>query len=397
MPIRDNGDPNIEPGKMDFPKFEKGSYGVIGVDGFFKSCCDDENLPYYKPVGSDMKVMFNFKLQNNEMGPPCSLSAPQLVAYAHACGVDVTKLPSDRSSTAFLVAWKDAVNAAKKPLTVEVVKDGWVGYIPAAQPPTGITGIFQFEFVKMYSMDGQDPPTFLEDDFGNSKVGVLYRIVAGQNGEPTPFEGYEVKVALYNPFGEPADGMVTMKVNQNGSRPTAVSRFYNFCEAFMANRLDFFENHVFTPEEVQNPLLAVMKHITPGRRIKAMLELTDGTSKRLKIDLLQIEILGGTTPVAPPKVSSVPASAQTSERPNLDALTGFIDMLCMAKYGELAFSPEKVLTSIGTTFAKETFAADWVANNMPAHKRFAALTEEEAGRFHAILQAKYEPQGEAPF
>jgi hypothetical protein len=397
MPIVDRTDPTL-PAGGDYPIYPDGKYEVVGIDGWFKSCVDDQNNPFYKPVNNEMRVMLNFKLKDGKQGPPASFSAPQLVALAvGAFGVDAAVLPADRNSSKFLLAIKEAINTANKTTVVEVKKSkGWVKYIPAATPETGMRGIFQLAFKKFYRQDGLEPAAFIKDAYDNHRVEVLYTIVADQNGKPTAWEGYEIREPLYDPFDgyEQTDEgkFPRFKVNENGSRPTAVSRFLKFAEAFTDyDRL--INMHSWADAELENPLLAVEKYLVPGRRIVAMLDMTDGGAsgnKRIKIDLLKVDIPDSNTTVT--RISEPVLNTPASNDTGLKDLMAYINKLAIGTYKlGAAFDEDGTLTVEGATFAKERILDSWNKLGLPDDRKFALLNNEQSTLLLTELKRIYEP------
>jgi hypothetical protein len=275
---------------------------------------------------------------------------------------------------------------------------------PSALPPVGLQGIFQLEFVKLYSYDGTEPATFQKDNFDNYKAGALYRIVSTGDGKPTPWEGYEIKEPLYDPFDgweDTPDGRFPkFRVNANGSRPTSVSRFLVFVNAFFDfERLS--NAHVWSDEELVNPLIAVQQYRIPGRRIKAMLEMTDGGkgNKRLKIDLLKVEASMDAVPatetvVSKPAPAQAPAAVQqpaaSTGNENLTRLINYLNIQARPAIGEDAFNAAFGLTTKGQEWAKANILTAWSEAGMPAHRKFSLLTEEEADKLYKQFLANEE-------
>lgn len=395
MPIYDNSNPDLEPG-FDNPQFADGTHEISGIDGFFKSCQDDAGVPFYKPVNGVMKVMVNTKTDAGE-GPPMSLTPAEMVGLAYAFGVDLKTLPTDRMSSKFLMAAKEAINKSGKKIKAEV-GNNWVKNVPAAQPPTGLPGVFQVVFDKFYNIDGTEPPTFQKDKWDNIKVGSIYRIVADGNGIPTMWEGFEIKDPLYDPFDgvmEGDDGTYPkLAVAQNGARPIRVSRFYKFCEAF-TDKQHLFEMHSWKPEELENPLLVVNQYLMPGGRLRVMLELTEGKNgapKRLKFDLNLAEVVGDAVPVIEremPTESVVMPAAEVFGSP--DALPTLLAYL-NKRSGIQMFDKENVLTVPGQAWAKENIVKAWAEVGLPDHRKFALLTPEEAEKLRLHLLRSEEPE-----
>lgn len=400
MPIYDNSNPELEPG-FDNPQFADGTYEISGIDGFFKSYTDDSNVPFFKPVNGVMKVMINTKM-GAEQGPPMSLTPAEFVGLAHAFGVDLKTLPTDRMSSKFLLAALSAINNSGKKVKAEV-GGNWIKYVPAAQPPTGLPGVFQIEFVKFYNTDGSEPAAFQKDKWDNVKVGAIYRIVAAGDGSPTMWEGFEIKDPLYNPFDgviEGDDGTYPkMAVAQNGARPVRVARFYKFCEAF-TDKHHLFEMHSWKPEELENPLLAVNQYLLPKGRLRVMLELTDGKNgapKRLKFDLGLAELVGDAVPVIEREMPTS-AAAPVAPPPSAEATFGAPDALATLiayltkRSGIEMFDKENGLTTLGQAWAKENIGKAWTDAGMPDHRKFALLTSEEAEKLRLHLLRSEEPE-----
>src|SRR5574341_756544 len=287
LPFEVQGDPNIKEGG-NFTKFEAGVYEVNGIFGWTKKCKDDKDLPIFVPQGSGMVVRPTLRLEDGSEGPPITVNRAEMVCLVKAFGGDVKALPVEESSR-FLLAAQEQANKIGKKRTCRVNKDGWTnlnsieGAVPPAQTLVNdelFPILYQWEYVEARSPKGTTPPRWEKvpafDGKGERDIAYFtFRLAGSSDGMPTPYDGFEIDVELWNPFegvlnrlGGPAPAT---KVGMKGGIPIGVKRLLKFFECFCPEMKSHKwqtdpEKSELGIDETENPLPVLDRYASRGKR-----------------------------------------------------------------------------------------------------------------------------------
>jgi hypothetical protein len=383
----DNSDPTKAPGEYDAAP--AGDYAVNKIEFFV----GESKFPEY--VDDEFRgrvARLRLTTTDGAYELPMSATPVDLVLMAKAYGVSIKELPSPRDTTEFLVKVEEAINKTGKAVKVHVNDGGWVSYVHDAAPPEGY---YRFKVVKAMSNDRTEPVRFLK--IPNAKfnpdsesVMIWFELSSDMMGRPTPFDGYQFMVRMYQPFDGAEDGQPKTRVNPNGGTPMDVQRLYRLITCYCPEMFEYewvcdMGYSEYGIDESENPIVVILDHAIKGGR-EAVGHFAPNRRGRLTLDLLSLQALDEGPVEEKPSAEEKPSEDSEIE---FFALHEYLVTLCswidsQVPGGAFAKMPptkleDLVFNDAGKKWANENLPEIMVKARIELKKRpINSLTEEEA-------------------
>jgi len=385
-----------------FEAVPDGKYKVIGIEDFFT--LDSRELPVFVPQGGDVVVRGHLKLSPAELkkladegkqvtqGPAFSANRNQLMLILRALGGNVNRLP-EGETTAFLLEVQTRANNAGVEQTAQVTGgEGWAKYISGTNPEENVGYIW--EFVNATTHDKTEPLRFQPVSFPGKKGGnytqeIVYfwfRLAGDMWGKPTPYDGYQFRMIVANPFsGE------VRKVDDD--RWQAFVRLY-LPEGF-ENRdwQEDPEKSEFGINELDNPIIVYVNAAKKANR-KAFSQFKLNDKGFAKMDIQDFVSFS-------PPIDLDSRKAEESSQPwQLAELVELLDEVVEEQTNVKAFEPTAkdsnvinlTWTGPGLDWAKTNLAKLWDEAKLPlvdGKRVLGNLTGGEAASLELVVRKAY--------
>jgi hypothetical protein len=212
---------DYEPPENEFEQFPDGSYKVKGITWFSQ---DEHNRPILVAQKDGRLVgRCHLILEDDEEGPPFSVSMGQMALLVKAFGGDISKLPPtpEVSQAGKVSLFMEAVEKLATGKVVEVeVSNGWANQIDGMVVPPGL---YYYKLETIGPRNEDDEPEPIEGKYG--PYFYLYsRIVAGEGGGPTPWKDAVVRDTLSYAIETDNNNNPQWQVTKNGAFTAAATR-----------------------------------------------------------------------------------------------------------------------------------------------------------------------------
>lgn len=400
-PFADDSDPNAP----QYASFPEGPVDVAGIFDY-QTVEEGSGLPHFKLVGDRPVARLHLRLITGEKGPIMSADAAQLTLLAMAfAGPEAIKLVEgpNRMTAEFLLLVKQVANCQTEGQIAQnkvpakqvayVNAKGWVSSVTGTKPP--LNTMYQVKFMGLRNIDGSDIPAFQETKF-DSAVLMNLQITADMWGHPCPFTGYIETARLNQAFDgvkelPEADGMKRfaprLRLTETGARHVAATRLLALVDAFCPElaqhewqvdptKSKYGVNETLNPLPVINALAKAGNHTAVG-------EYAMTTKKNQYFALESLKpVPDNLQPTTTAPVAPAVADTQRSK------LASFIDAQCAIEKNANAFvdrASSLALTPAGNEWCKAHLVEQWTALQLPASRKLADLSEEQAGQLLTAL------------
>lgn len=192
--------------------------------GFVFATKDDEE-PEFRVMNNEPKVMVRFVVSKHADNPPvAALTAPEFVALVRSFGAD-SFAPQVPQSTNALYEGKKAVDSLAKPNTLTIITKN--GYVNANKNPIlcPSRGIYTVRFKGAQRKDRENSlffqviPSQRDGWKPQRQLIFTFEIVGDGNGNPCPFNGFEITQWMDSPFIKEitlADGSILTAADHGG-------------------------------------------------------------------------------------------------------------------------------------------------------------------------------------
>lgn len=407
MAFANSGDPNIAAKSEDFGEFPKGNYTVNGIEDFFT--VDDQGFPVFKPSKTG-KLISNCHLRVDEnvaRFPAWSGTAEDYYKLATAMGANLEGLKVE-STTHFLMEIDKRVNSHPREMGMTVGSNGWVSFVPALQPTTGM---YRLAFKDAYSLDKTTPISFQKKDnpfdaqHPLSIVRFQFEIVSDVEGD-TEFAGRTFMVDVNDPFDGVSEGLPAWKRALNGGMLSAQRRLLTFMGIYWPDAEDYKwvadpEQSEYGIDETRNPIVVIVDKAKQSNRL-AMARLERTPKGYLKTDLAEFapvrgSAVSGVQP-AQPAVTTDEQPPWKTETTGISAahkkLMALINDEAYPSIHTHVFDPASenpyALTEKGSEWCKKNVLPVWDELKLGTKHNFSILTDEQADILTKTLRAQYD-------
>lgn len=321
--------------------FADGKYKVKGISWF--SLTDDKK-PMLVEQGGRLVGRLRFMQSNDEPGPPMSISLGQMGLLVQAFGGDLDSLgepPQEQEAgkvSSFMEHVVAIVNNASGEIEVEV-KGGWVNTLPV-----DIVGNVCFRLIDMFSKENDLRPT--QGQYG-PWFGVVFEVVAGSGGGPTPLKGAEFSEILSYAVEVGADGEPDFTRTSTGAWTLAAKRMSNLMAATAPKWVSSWDGSSdFTFQNPDNLLPEWLAAALSEDQVLSGYRGVPEDGGRVRLNWATLEVVKYSEPKKSKPAAAAPAPKVDPEETDVKARSVLVDLLNLLADGP-AFEDEANLVLSG--------------------------------------------------